>query len=111
MKMKNIGIYGGALVALIIAGTTMSFNAIGANGAKKAPKAAVTYYYISDDMAEGAFKDPVHWNINNNSEPCESDGKRPCAITVPDGSSLSAVLGSRTNAQVLQISEGFKPAP
>ena len=36
---------------------------------------------------------------------------RPCKVTVPEGSTLSSVLGSKTNSQVLAISQGYRPAP
>lgn len=92
--------------ALLTAGITMSFKL-----ADTKPL-ATTHYYVSEDMSEGAFKNTANWNtVNSDGVNCGTLQIRPCKITVAAGSSLGAVLGSKTNSQVLGISEGFKPNP
>ncbi len=92
--------------ALLTAGVTMSF--------KMAEKemASTVHYYVSDDMSEGAFANPANWNtVNEDGVNCGTVEIRPCKVTVATGSTLSAKLGSKTNLEVLGISEGFKPNP
>lgn len=70
------------------------------------------YYYNSDEMGAGAFADPSHWKTTNANGNCVSpDPIRPCKITVPAGSSLSSVLSGKNNADVLDMSDGYKGAP
>lgn len=93
-------------IALLTAGVTMSFKM-----ADSKPL-ATTHYYVSEDMSEGAFKNTANWNtVNSDGVNCGTVQIRPCKITVATGSSLGSVLGSKTNSQVLGISEGFKPNP
>lgn len=94
-------------VALLTAGITMSFKM-----AEDKEAAATVHYYVSEDMSEGAFRNTANWNtVNEDGVSCGTLQIRPCKITVATGSSLSTVLGSKTNSQVLGISEGFKPNP
>ena len=64
-----------------------------------------------------AQSNPAFHNVNNwttaesGSAGCVTSGERPCKVIVPDGSSLSTVLGSKTNAQVLDISIQRKLEP
>ena len=93
-------------VALLTAGVTMSFKMADNNSL------ATTHYYVSEDMSEGAFQNTANWNtVNSDGVNCGTLQIRPCKITVSTGSSLNSVLGSKTNIQVLGISEGFKPNP
>lgn len=92
--------------ALLTAGITMSFTM----AEKSNDKLSTIHYYVSDNMNEGAFKDTANWNILNDDISCGSQRIRPCQLTVPEGSTLTAVLGNKTNSQVLSISEGYKPA-
>lgn len=92
--------------ALLTAGITLSFKMADDKNA------ATVHYYVSEDMSEGAFRNTANWNtVNEDDVACGTVQIRPCKITVATGSSLSAVLGSKTNSQVLGISEGFKPNP
>lgn len=73
---------------------------------------ATTYYYVSSDMTEGAFRQTGHWNTVNENGDCGSiEPYRPCSVIVPSGSSLAAVLASKTNSEVLGISSGYKDLP
>lgn len=97
-----------AIAAVIFSGAVMSFKAI----EKKEKAAAQTFYYISNDMSPNAFRDVSHWSTSTIPTDCSPEEPvRPCKVTVPDGSSLSAVLGSKTNSEVLAISEGYRPEP
>lgn len=70
------------------------------------------YFYASNDMSTGAFADPSHWSTTNTNGTCGSPRPiRPCQIIVPAGSSLSSVLSGKDNADVLDISEGYKGEP
>lgn len=92
--------------ALLTVGITMSFKMAESN------VDATVHYYVSEDMSEGAFRNTANWStVNEDEVACGTVQIRPCKITVANGSSLSAVLGSKTNSQVLGISEGFKPNP
>ena len=95
-----------AIMALIFAGSLMSFKLAENNTADQ------NFYYISEDMTEGAFHDVNNWtSAESGSTGCVTSGERPCRVIVPDGSSLSTVLGSKTNAQVLDISIQRKLEP
>ena len=84
------------VVALLTAGITMSF--------KMAENRAVdtVYYYNSSDVSEGSFATVGNWS-SSISPSCLSTGARPCKMSVPSGSSLTAQIGGKTNAQVLAI--------
>lgn len=95
-----------AIAAVMFTGAVMSF--------KMAEKKAAdqTFYYISEDMNEGAFHTTANWtNSAGGSAGCVTSGDRPCKVIVPEGSSLSSVLASKTNAQVLTIAVQRKLAP
>ncbi|MDV4042954.1 hypothetical protein CMT37_08955 [Elizabethkingia anophelis] len=95
-----------AIAAIMFAGTAMSFKIAEKNAADQ------TFYYVSENMSEGSFHNAGNWNTSNSDNiNCSTTRVRPCKITVPEGSTLSDVLGSKTNDQVLDISEGYKPAP
>ncbi|OPB71135.1 hypothetical protein [Elizabethkingia meningoseptica] len=95
-----------AIAAVIFSGAVMSFKVM----EKKA--ADQTFYYISEDMNEGAFHNTANWtNSASGSAGCVTSGDRPCKVIVPEGSSLSSVLGSKTNSQVLGIAVQRKLAP
>ena len=101
-------------IASFVAGIFIAIIAIMSfNKTEKEEKAVVgTYYfYVSEEMSEGDFRNVSHWSTVNDATPCGGIVVRPCKVLVPNGSSLSAVLGSKTNSQVLGISEGFKPNP
>ncbi len=96
------------LAALLIAGVVMSFS----RSQNNSDKAATVYYYVSEDMNPGDFANPAHWSTSNeDGVACGSEEIRPCKVHVPAGSSLAAVLSGKTNRQVLDISDGFKPNP
>ena len=95
-------------IALLTVGITMSFKI----AEKKEKAVAQTFYYISNDMTANAFRDVSHWSTSTIPTDCSPEEPvRPCKVTVPDGSTLSAVLGSKTNSEVLAISEGYRPEP
>lgn len=74
--------------------------------------AATDYYYVSDDMSDGAFRTVAHWSTTNNSVGCvTNEDVLPCKIAVPDNTSLSSILAGKSNEQVLDISDGYKPEP
>lgn len=92
--------------ALLTAGVTMSFKVA------ENKNAATVYYYVSDDMSDGAFRAPAHWSTTNNSVGCvTSEDVLPCKIAVPDNTSLSSILAGKSNDEVLDISDGYKPEP
>jgi hypothetical protein len=63
-------------------------------------------------MNPGSFRNVDNWSTTNNSVGCVSEvPELPCKITLPDNVSLGTVLGSKSNAEVLDISEGYKPEP
>lgn len=94
-------------VALFTTGIALSFKA-----AEKAEVQSPTvYHYVSDDMSAGAFSNVSNWSTIDDEVACGSERFRPCAVTIQEGGTLSAVLGSKTNTEVLNISEGYKPAP
>ena len=84
-------------IALLTAGVTMSFKM-----AEKEKAVDTVYYYNSDDLTEGAFATVGNWS-NSISPSCVSLGNRPCKMTVPEGTSLSDQIGSKTNDDVLAI--------
>ena len=94
-------------IALLTAGVTMSF--------KMAEKESVddtAYYYISEDMSEGAFHNVNNWTTSTSGGiGCVTTGDRPCRVNVPEDSSIGAVLGSKNNLQGLGISVNKKLAP
>lgn len=97
-----------AIVAIIFAGSLMSFKVI----EKKVNTFDQIYFYDSSNMAEGEFRKVGNWNLlENQSISCETTRVRPCKITVHGGQTLSGILGSKNNSQVLDISEGFQPEP
>ena len=56
------------------------------------------------NMSEGAFHDVNNWtSAESGSTGCVTSGERPCKVIVPDGSSLSTVLGSKTKATFTTI--------
>lgn len=107
--MKNFQLIKGNLMllaALLTAGVTMSY--------KMAEKktAATVHYYVSSDMSAGAFRNVANWSTTNNSVDCvTTEDVLPCKITVPENTSLSSILAGKSNDQVLDISEGYKPEP
>lgn len=95
-----------AIVAIFFTVATMSFKMAENKAADQ------NFYYISEDMNEGAFHNVSNWTTaESGSTGCVTSGERPCKVIVPDGSSLSTVLGSKTNAQVLDISIQRKLEP
>ena len=107
MKMKTfLKTNALAIMALLFAGSIMSFKIAEDKAADQ------NFYYISEDMSEGAFHDVNNWTrAESGSTGCVTSGERPCKVIVADGSSLSTVLGSKTNAQVLDISIQRKLEP
>ena len=95
------------MAALLTAGITMSFKMT----EKPEVKAPTIYHYISDDMNEGDFKKVANWSTVDDEVACGSKRVRPCAVTVQENSMLATVLGNKTNEEVLDISDGFKPQP
>ncbi|MGX9985384.1 hypothetical protein [Soonwooa purpurea] len=83
------------VVALLTVTTTMSFKLADSK------RFDTVYYYQSSDISEGAFANTSHWNTTMAS--CATLGNRPCKVVVPTGSNLNAVIGGKTNAQVLAI--------
>lgn len=91
---------------VLTAGIAMSFNAA------KSKSTATVHYYVSSSMSPGAFANTSNWSTTNSNGECFTKrDERPCKITVPDNSSLSAVLAGKNNSQVLDISEGYKKEP
>lgn len=91
--------------ALLTAGVTMSFKV-----AEKKAATDIVYHYIGTDMNPGSFRNTANWSTTNNSVGCVSEEPQlPCKITLPENVSLSSVLGSKDNSEVLAISEGYKP--
>lgn len=95
------------MAALLTAGITMSFKMT----EKPEVKAPTIYHYVSAEMDEGDFKEVANWSTVDDEVACGSKRVRPCAVTVPENSTLAAVLGNKTNEEVLDISDGFKPRP
>ncbi|AQX10254.1 MULTISPECIES: hypothetical protein [Elizabethkingia] len=91
-----------AIVAAITIGTTMSFKLAGSPEGQD-------FYYDNESLSEGAFQNANNWTTQNKSTECVIKGERPCKITVPEGSSLERIIGSKSNIQVLEISKGRKP--
>ncbi|WP_312362416.1 hypothetical protein [Sphingobacterium sp.] len=87
-----------AVVAIAIAAVTMSF---------KLANNSTTYHYVSNSTAPGAFATPTNWE-EGESDVCATTGNKPCEIEVPEGSSLSAELAGKNNAQVLAINPSSK---
>ena len=105
--IKFLRTYFFVAIALLITGITLSFKTV-----KKAEvKAPIIYHYVSDDMSPGAFRTVANWSTVDDEVACGTVRVRPCAVTVPENSTLSAVLGTKTNTEVLDISDGYKPAP
>lgn len=99
------------LLAVIL---TLSFTFVPSKSEKfdKVETVNTVYFYASNNMGAGAFADPSHWKTTNANGNCVSpDPIRPCKITVPAGSSLSSVLSGKNNADVLDMSDGYKGAP
>lgn len=94
-------------IALLTAGITLSFKM----AEKSEVKEPTVFHYISDDMSEGDFNKVANWSTADDEVECGTIRVRPCAITVPENSTLATVLGNKTNDEVLNISEGFKPQP
>lgn len=93
-----------AIAAVVFAGGVMSFKTMD-------KKAATVYYYVSTSTAPNAFHNVSNWNTSNiDNVSCSTERVRPCKITLQDGQNLSDILGSKTNSEVLDIAEGFKPA-
>lgn len=107
MKMKTfLKTNALAIMALLFAGSIMSFKIAEDKAADQ------NFYYISEDMSEGAFHNVNNWTTNESgSTGCVTSGERPCKVVVPDGNTLSSVLGTKTNAQVLDISIQRKLEP
>lgn len=96
-----------AIAAVLFAATTMSFKL----AEEKANTDSTVYYYVSPSTAPNAFHNTSNWNTSNSDNVnCSIQRVRPCKITVPDGQSLSDILGAKSNDEVLDISEGFKPS-
>ena len=95
------------VAVLLTAGIAMSFKMI----EKPEVKAPTIYHYVSDEMNEGDFKEVANWSTVDDQVACGSKRVRPCAVSVPENSTLTAVLGNKTNEEVLDISDGFKPLP
>lgn len=95
-------------IVLLTAGIMLSFKMEDKAVMVKAP---TIYHYVSDDMNPGAFSNVANWSTVDDEVVCGSVRVRPCAVTIQEGSTLSAVLGTKTNTEVLDISDGFKPAP
>jgi len=93
-------------IALMVGVVAMSFGM-----AKEQPvKKSTVYYYISNDASPGAFRNPANWSTVDNEVLCEgAEAELPCKVMVAENSSLNAVLGTKTNPQVLAISDGYKP--
>ena len=91
------------VAALLTAGITMSFKS------SAPPPAATIHYYVSSSMSAGAFRNVSNWSTTNSNGTCVTlVDQRPCQITVPDGVALSTILGTKSNDDVLDISEGYK---
>lgn len=92
--------------AILTAGITMSFKMT------ENKSAATEHYYISSSMSAGAFRNVSNWSTTNSNGNCVSQlDERPCKITVPEGVALSTVLGTKSNDEVIDISEGYKLEP
>jgi hypothetical protein len=106
MKMKTfLKTNALAIMALLFAGSIMSFKIAEDKAADQ------NFYYISEDMSEGAFHDVNNWTTANRKHRMCTTGERPCKVVVSDGNTLSSVLGTKTNAQVLDISIQRKLEP
>ncbi|MBX3242291.1 MAG: hypothetical protein KIT80_14990 [Chitinophagaceae bacterium] len=90
MKKLKLNLFMAA--ALAIAAVTMSFKMVAD---------PTTYHYVSNSTAAGAFATVSNWAEGEGD--CGPTGNKPCDIEVPDGSSLSAELAGKNNAQVLAI--------
>lgn len=95
-------------IVLLTAGVMLSFTMA---DKEVVVKASTIYHYVSDDMSPGAFSNVSNWSTIDDEVACGSERFRPCAVTIQEGSTLTAVLGTKTNTEVLNISEGYKPAP
>ena len=95
-------------IVLLTAGVMLSFTMA---DKEVVVKASTIYHYVSDDMSAGAFSNVSNWSTVDDEVACGSERFRPCAVTIQEGSTLTAVLGTKTNTEVLNISEGYKPAP
>lgn len=96
--MKNLKVNLMMVLALVIGVATMSF---------KLADEPTTYHYVSNSTAPGAFATPSNWE-EGESDVCATTGNKPCEIEVPEGSSLSAELSGKNNAQVLAINPSSK---
>lgn len=105
------------VVVLITAGITLSFKMVenrADNTAKMVENRAddTPYYYISEDMSEGAFHNVSNWTSSSGGGVgCVTTGVRPCQVIVPESSTLGDVLGTKLNSEVLAISNNRKSAP
>lgn len=86
-----------AFTAIIFSLAVMSFRAV------ESKSADTVYTYNSANTSEGSFANPANWMVVSSPASCLSTGNRPCNITVPSGSTLSAQIGGLTNTQVLAI--------
>ena len=90
-----------AIIAIIFAGSLMSFKVI------EKEFAGTYYYYISN--TDSGFNTTAKWDTANNNEACSMDGERPCKVLVPEGKTILDVVGGKSDAIILGFSEGHKP--
>lgn len=68
---------------------------------------AQVYHYASENTAEGQFRNTANWMPGPSSDPtCHQANAKPCEITANDATDLASKLATRSNAQVLQITDG-----
>ena len=89
-----------AIVAIVFASTVMSFNT-------HEKKIDGNYHYYNS-AAVSSFNTLSKWNVMNNSENCIAGGERPCKVFVPEGQTLTDVIGGKTDQYILQEAEGTK---
>ncbi|MFT4092236.1 MAG: DUF6520 family protein [Niabella sp.] len=110
--MKKLKFFLFVMTALIISIVAMSFT-FGGNERSEAgtkTKAATTYFYIkTGTISAGDFANTANWSTTNNDEDCDISGNRPCQLDVPDGSTLSAQISGKSNAEVLALDDSRKP--
>lgn len=88
------------IVAVLFASSVMSFNI-------HEKKTEGNYHYYNSSSVS-SFNTLSKWDVMNNSENCISGGERPCKIFVPEGLTLSDVIGGKTDQYILQEAEGTK---
>ncbi|MEN5232485.1 hypothetical protein [Sphingobacterium faecium] len=67
---------------------------------------AQVYHYASENTAENQFRNPSNWQPGPSSDPtCGLDDIKPCEMTANNASDLATKLGSRSNSQVLLITD------